>query len=431
MKRTNIHIAYSILLAVTALICFSSPAIAQTDGAVSSLSPDYLPADSIFARYLRSTGVELSKNNKITLIGSGAEKFQLLFADLQQTQQEAHLEYFNFRNDSIATLLFQQLTSCVQRGVKVRAMFDGFGNLSNNQPLQKKHVRHWNKQGIELVQYDPIVFPYLNHVFSRDHQKIVVLDNKIAYTGGMNVADYYINGLPGIGEWRDMHLRIEGAVALDLQRAFLYTWNKTTRQHLTLDSLSPTPVPDETDTLGGRVAIVQRIPRKSPKAMRQAYVRAIDAAEHSVQIINPYFTPTSSIRKALKRAVKRGVKVEVMIPGKSDIPFTPDAAFYIANQLRKKGVRVYVFNGGFHHSKIMMIDGRFCTVGSTNLNARSLRYDYEINAFLFDLPITAELQEIFEADKEESTVLTQDEYKKKKPLRRLFGWFAHLLTPFL
>lgn len=165
--------------------------------------------------------------------------------------------------------------------------------------------------------------------------------------------------------------------------------------------------------------------------MRDAYIAAINSARHKIQIINPYFTPTASIRKALEKAIKRGVRVDIMIPGKSDIPFTPDAALYIANSLRKKGAHIYIYNGGFHHSKIMMIDERFCTVGSTNLNSRSLRYDYEINAFILDLPVTAELTEIFRQDKADSTVLTKEEYKKRSIRKRILGWFAHLFTPVL
>ena len=120
-----------------------------------------------------------------------------------------------------------------------------------------------------------------------------------------------------------------------------------------------------------------------------------------------------------------------MIPGKSDIPFTPDAALYIANKLRKKGAEIYIFNGGFHHSKIMMIDSIYCTVGSTNLNSRSLRYDYEVNAFIFDKETTQELIDIFNTDKNNSTLLTSEMYRKRTPWKKFIGWFAHLFTPFL
>ena len=165
--------------------------------------------------------------------------------------------------------------------------------------------------------------------------------------------------------------------------------------------------------------------------MRRVYAQAIESAENKVQIINPYFTPTKIITKAIKNAINKGVEVEIMIPGKSDINFTPDAAFYIANKLRKKGANIYIFNGGFHHSKIMMIDSLYCTVGSTNLNSRSLRYDYEVNAFIFDTETTAELISIFNEDKEESTLLTAEIYKQRSTWKKFVGWFAHLLTPFL
>ena len=161
------------------------------------------------------------------------------------------------------------------------------------------------------------------------------------------------------------------------------------------------------------------------------YGKSLDAAQHKVQIVNPYFTPTHSIKKAIRRALKRGVEVEIMIPGKSDIPFTPDAAFYTSNKLRKKGAEIYIYNGGFHHSKIMMVDSLFCTVGSTNLNSRSLRYDYEVNAFIFDKETTHELSSMFEDDKKDSTLLTKEEYKKRSAWKRFVGWFANMFTPFL
>ena len=138
-----------------------------------------------------------------------------------------------------------------------------------------------------------------------------------------------------------------------------------------------------------------------------------------------------SVRKAIKKALKNGVKIEIMIPGKSDIGFTPDAAMYISNKLRKKGADIYIFNGGFHHSKIMMVDSMYCTVGSTNLNSRSLMYDYEVNAFIFDTETTNELMEVFKEDQKNSTLLTKEIYKQRTAWKKFLGWFAHLFTPFI
>ena len=363
--------------------------------------------------------------------------------------------------------------------------------MSNNQPLKNKHLKEIRARGIEIYKFDPIRFPYVNHVLKRDHRKIVVIDGKVAYTGGMNVADYYLNGTPQVGSWRDMHMSIEGPAVNDLQRIFLKTWNKVTKQHLDGEAYffvedkkvssaeesiqhpsnveasnikasnlgesnvkdsnledsnikdsnlveshveefnlgesslkEPSPkeslleefnlgtsnseesfldvsknenlpllqaVLTELDTVHAGIgpvhtdvelAIVDREPGVTPKWIRRAYAASIDEADEKIQLINPYFVPTHSIKKALKKALKRGIDVEIMISSKSDIPFTPDASLYFAYKLVKRGAKVYLYDKGFHHSKIMMVDDTFCTLGSANLNSRSLRYDYEVNAFI-------------------------------------------------
>ena len=389
-------------------------------------------SDSILISYLKEYGIETTNHNELKLLKSGKEKFIDLFQKIEEAKHHIHLEYFNFRNDSIANTLFELLGKKAQEGIEVRAIFDAFGNASNNQPLKKKHLKAIREKGIEIVKFDPIKFPWINHVFHRDHRKIVVIDGTIGYTGGMNIADYYINGLPEIGEWRDMHVRIEGEAVSHLQDIFLDMWNKCTKQDIGGNAYYPyrtssCAVPSEEN----EVAIVDRYPKKNAKTMRRVYAKAIESAERNVQIINPYFTPTRIIKKAIKKAVEKGVNVEIMIPGKSDIKFTPDAALYIANQLRKKGANIYIYNGGFHHSKIMMIDSTYCTVGSTNLNSRSLHYDYEVNAFIFDKETTDELITMFKEDQEDSTLLTAEIYKKRSLWKKFVGWFAHLLTPFL
>ena len=392
---------------------------------------EYIPSDSIFARYLHGRNIPIYNNNEIELLPNGKIKFESLFEAIRHAKKHIHLEYFNFRSDSIAKEIFTLLAEKAQEGVKVRAMFDDFGNLSNNRPLRKEHLKMLNDRGIEIIRFDPMKFPYINHAFSRDHQKIVIIDGKTGYTGGMNIADYYINGLPEIGAWRDMHLCLEGPAVSGLQKAFLYVWNKETKQNIGGDTYFPygedsTYTPEQ---LGKQVAIVQRVPHKSPDAVRRAYIEAMDAAEHHIRIVTPYFTPTRSVRKAIYRALKRGIRVEIMLSEKCDISFTPDGGFYYANKFRKAGAHIYLYKGGFHHTKVMTVDDRFCTVGSTNLNSRSLKYDYEINAFIFDLQTTWELDEIYKKDKTDSERMTKEYYRKRGAWRNFVGWFAHLLTP--
>ena len=388
-------------------------------------------SDSTIIEYLKEYGIHTTTNNEVKILKSGHEKFINLFKDIKKAKHHIHLEYFNFRNDSIANALFDLLAKKAEEGVEIRALFDSFGNSSNNKPLKKKHLKAIRAKGIEIEEFDPIRFPWINHAFRRDHRKIIVIDGEIGYTGGMNIADYYINGLPKIGEWRDIHIRMEGNAVECLQDIFLYMWNETTNQNIQGEKYYPYSNEKIKVINNKKIAIVDRNPKKDTKGMRRTLAKAIESAENKVQIINPYFTPTRIIKRAIKNALGKGVKVEIMIPGKSDIPFSPDASMYIANSLRKKGADIYIFNGGFHHSKIMMIDSLYCSVGSANLNSRSLRCDYEVNAFIFDQETTDELIQIFSEDQKDSTLLTKEIYKDRGLWKKFISWFAHLFTPFL
>ncbi|WP_025798461.1 cardiolipin synthase [Hoylesella saccharolytica] len=399
-------------------------------------------SDSLIVKQMREEGVKFSHNNSVTLLMSGQEKFDDMFAAIRQARETVHLEYFNFRNDSIANKLFELLAQKAQEGVKIRALFDGFGNDSNNKPLKKKRLKELRQQGIEIYEFDPVRFPWVNHVFHRDHRKIVVIDGNIAYTGGMNVADYYIKGTEVVGSWRDMHCRIEGDEVNTLQAIFLKIWNKTTKQKIHRADLYKGGVqsihfvglkPDTCTTAGQKmVGIINREPRITNKIIRSFYTKAINSAQDSIKLINPYLTLNRKLKKALKNAVKRGVKVEIMVSTHSDIPLTPDCVFYTVHKLMKKGVNVWMYTPGFHHTKIITVDGKFCTVGSANLNARSLNFDYEENAIIIDQETTQQLSDMFDRDKVDSFKLTKKSWNEfRTGWQKFVGWFAHLLTPFL
>ncbi len=399
-------------------------------------------SDSLIVENLRDEGITFSHNNSVTLLMSGQEKFDDMFQAIRQARSSVHLEYFNFRNDSIASLLFRLLAQKAKEGVEVRALFDGFGNDSNNRPLKRKHLKQMRSVGIEIYEFDPVNFPWVNHVFHRDHRKIVVIDGKIAYTGGMNVADYYINGTEVVGEWRDMHCRIEGDEVNTLQKIFLRMWNKVTGQNVYgakyyrgyhgVDYITGLK-PDTCCTAGKKmVGIINREPRVTNKIIRKFYTDAINEAKDSIKLVNPYLTLNNTLKRALRNAVKRGVKVEIMVSAHSDIPLTPDCVFYNVHNLMQHGVDVWIYKKGFHHTKIIMVDGRFCTVGSANLNARSLNFDYEENAVIIDPCTTKELNDMFERDKVESFKLTEETWDEwRTPWQKFVGWFASLLTPFL
>ncbi len=400
-------------------------------------------SDSLIVSQLRSKGIRFSHNNSVTLLTNGQAKFDDLFQAVRQARSSIHLEYFNFRNDSIASLLFDLLAQKAKEGVKVRALYDGFGNSSNNRPLKKKHINEIRANGIEIYEFKPLKFPWFHAIFNRDHRKIVVIDGQIAYTGGMNVADYYIKGTEVVGSWNDMHCRIDGDEVNTLQAIFLKMWNKVSGQNVhgaeyfrakKQDYLVEGLKPDTSATAYHKmVGIINREPHISKDIIRYFYVNAINDAKDSIKLISPYFTLSHQLKKALKNAVKRGVKVEIMLSTKSDVPLTPDCGFYNAHKLMKAGCKVWMYTPGFHHTKIIMVDGKFCTVGSANLNSRSLRWDYEENAVIIDPCTTAQLSALFDRDKKDSFLLNEDNWRKwRTGGQRFKGWFAAtFLTMFL
>ena len=430
MTHKKVFTTYLRNALLTALLfCLWLPATGQT-------------SDSLIVAHLRQKGITFSRDNSVTLLMSGQEKFDDLFLAIDQAQKSIHMEYFNFRNDSINRVLISHLAPKVKEGVEVRLLFDGFGNVSNNQPMRRCDLDSIRALGIEIYEFNPVRFPYLDDIWSRDHRKIVVIDGKVAYTGGMNVADYYIKGTQQVGEWHDMHCRIEGTEVNTLQAIFLRMWNKVTRQNLHgpqyFRGLGDTSYfhglkPDTCSTAGHKtVGIINREPHTSNKIIREFYTHAIDMAQDSIKLINPYFTLNRSIKRALRKAVKRGVKVEIMLSVKSDIPLTPDCGFYNAHRLMKHGCTVWMYKPGFHHTKVIMVDGRLCTVGSANLNARSLSWDYEENAVIADSCTTHQLDRLFDAERSDSFLLTPETWKQwRTPWQRFRGWFAHLLAPWL
>ena len=369
-------------------------------------------------------GLPFYENNRVTLLPSGEIKFRDLFQAVEQAEKYICLDYFKFQQDSICGELIARLCRKAQEGVEVRVLFDDFGNKHSDFPLSDTLQARLRLSGIQIAAFDRVRFPWINHLMHRDHHKIAVIDGKVVYTGGMNVADYYLHGKPKVGKWRDMHVRMEGPIVEAYEELFK-KMNKegqgarSKEQENTKESqtyghsscslpLAPCPI-----------FFASRIPKETPRIMRQTYSIAIDNAEHLVQIVNPYAGLFGEVRAALRRALERGVRVQFMVSTKSDGKVNDDVTGLEMRKLMKRGAEVYYFDGGFHHSKVMMIDSLFYTVGTTNLDARSLCFDYEVNAFIFDTATTHELQQIFAEDVERhSTLLTPEVWKQRFPLRR-------------
>ena len=281
------------------------------------------------------------------------------------------------------------------------------------------------EKGIEIVKVAPLKFPWVDYFASRDHRKIVVIDGKVGYIGGINVADYYLNGIEGVGEWRDMHSRVEGEAVNELQKIFLDMWYAETKERIEGDVYFP----QHNEESGADIAVVDRWPGRTPSRMRDVYANAIYAAKDSIILINPYFVPMPGVRKAIEDALDEGVKVTLVLSEKGDIPMIPDGVWRVSYQLMKRGAEVYMYTGGFNHSKVMCVDGLYCTIGSANLNSRSLIYDYESNIFIIGKEDTEELYNCIDLDRQKSYRVTKEIYKKRCWWNRFYGWLVTLVTP--
>ncbi len=370
-------------------------------------------------------GLPFYDGNAVTVLPTGIGKYESLFADIERARRFVHLDYFKFQNDSICHALFDLLARKAAQGVEVRVIFDSFGNSHSDLPLPKSYIEELRSKGIQIYPFSRVRFPWVSQLLHRNHHKIALIDGEMVYTGGMNVADYYLHGKPKVGEWRDMHMKVVGPVVDGYEYIFEMMWYDVSGEILETEHYRSTVQLEN----GAELVLVNRVPLENPQVMRDAYAVAIDNANHIIQIVNPYATLVGTVSKALKRALKRGVRLQIMVSTNCDVSVTPGVIALEMHKLMKRGAEVYYFNGGFHHSKYMTVDGEFCTIGTANLDGRSLCCDYEVNSFIFDPVVTHELEEIFRRDREERCeLLTPQLWKEKFSLRtKLSGRFFRLI----
>ena len=371
-------------------------------------------------RDFQRLGLSFYECHDVRILPTGEIKFRDLFQTVEQARKYILMDYFKFQQDSICGALLDILRRKAREGVKVYILFDSFGNHDSDYPLSDTLQASIRRSGVEIAAFDPLRFPWINHLMHRDHHKIAVIDGEVVYTGGMNVADYYLHGKPKVGKWRDMHIRMSGSIVMAYEELFWKMWRKVKNNSNQPDECnSDSSLFTLHSSPSTSIAFASRWPRETPRIMRQTYCAAIDNAEHLVQIVNPYAMIFGEVRASLRRALERGVKVQFMVSTKSDGMANDDVIGLEMRKLMKRGAEVWYYNDGFHHSKVMMIDSQFCTVGTTNLDARSLCFDYEVNAFIFDPATTAALQQVFDDDvANHCTLLTPEVFRQRFPLKR-------------
>ncbi|MFB4164429.1 cardiolipin synthase [Alteribacillus sp. JSM 102045] len=368
----------------------------------------------------------LTQDNDVDLFTDGKEKFEQLIQDIENAKDHIHLQYYILRHDNLGSRLLYILTKKAKEGVKVRVLYDEMGSRS----LSKKVFRSLKEAGGEVEIFFPKRIPFINlRLNYRNHRKLVIIDGKIGYVGGFNVGDEYLGLNPKFGYWRDTHLRMQGQVVKAVQTRFILDWNQATHHHYIHYDERYFPL---TEPVGDMAAqIVSSGPDSEWEQIKNGYIKMITSANESVFIQTPYFIPDQSLMDALRIAALSGKDVRIMIPNKPDHPFVYWATFSHIGELLKTGARVFIYENGFIHAKTIVVDGKVGSVGTANIDVRSFRLNFEVNAFLYHRPTVERLALIFEQDMQHSRELTYAQYKDRSLWIRFKESISHLLSPIL
>lgn len=378
----------------------------------------------IITLLLNSNKALLTVHNRVQVLNNGTETFAEIKAALWAARSSIHLEYYIIEDDPLGREVADILIAKVQEGVEVRIIYDDVGSWG----LGKKYIGRLRKAGVEVKCFMQVVFPWLtSHVNYRNHRKILVIDGKIGFTGGINIAQRYLTGTR-LGPWRDTHLRIEGEAVGMLQVVFIADWFFVSKQFLSnyTKYLPKSHVAEET-----MMQIATSGPDSDWASIMQAFFAAITHAQHHIYISSPYFLPNEAILTAIKVASLSGIDVRIMIPSRSDSKIVYWASRSYIGELIDANVQVYLYRNGFNHSKLIMIDGQFSSVGTANMDVRSFEDNFEVSAILYDRTITQELEQEFLHDLERSRLVTREYWESRPTLHNFYEALSRLFSPLL
>lgn len=369
----------------------------------------------------------ITDNNDIRVYTDGEEKFKALLNEMDHARNYIHLEYYIIRNDELWKEIEKVLIRKARQGVEVRVLFDSMGCRS----MHNADWKRLEKAGVEVAEFFPAVFGKLQlRVNYRNHRKIVVIDGRIGFVGGFNIGREYLGRDKKFGYWRDTHICIEGSAVTSLAVRFVLDWNYAAKENLFLEDRL-FEIPQYVRAGRDPVQIVSSGPDSHSQEIRNNYLKMIHMAKKSVYLQTPYFVPDDAILNALKIAAKSGVDVRIMIPCKPDHPFVYWATTSYLGEMIEAGAKCYTYDNGFLHTKCVCVDGLVSCIGTANMDIRSFKLNFEVNAVIYSAKTTRKLEEAFENDIAKSTLVTKKIYEKRSMLIRFKEQFCRLLSPLL
>ena len=374
---------------------------------------------------LKTNNSVLTQDNRIQIFSNGTEKFETLIDDISLAKDHIHIQYYIFKLDQLGQRILSALIKKARQGVKVRILYDEMGSRG----LKKGRFKELMELGGEVEVFFPSILPLFNPRLNfRNHRKIVIIDGRIGYIGGFNVGDEYLGLNKKFGYWRDTHLKMEGSSVHPLQTRFLLDWNQASNNNINYSEKYFPAIPKKGDVA---TQIVSSGPDAEWPAIKNGYLKLLMSAKRYIYIQTPYFIPDSSFLNAIEVATLSGIDVRIMIPNKPDHMFVYWATYSYVGELLKAGAKVYIYEKGFIHAKMIVIDDEASTVGTANIDVRSFSLNFEVNAFIYNREISHELAEIFERDIFDCTELTIEQYNNRSNIIKFKESVSRLLTPIL
>ena len=361
--------------------------------------------------------------NRIAIFHNGTDKFESLFRDIANAQKYIHLQYYIIEDDELGCRLKDCLIERAKAGVKIRVIYDHIGSLR----VKKCFFRQMQEAGIEVYPFFRVAFPpFATRINWRNHRKICVIDGKIGYVGGMNVANRYVNG-GNFARWRDTHMRVSGSGVAALQYSFAVDWSFMGHELLEV----PVNFEISADEDAAGMQLLTSGPTSEWSNISMLMLKAIGNAKKRVYIQTPYFLPTDSMLRALQAAALAKVDVRVMIPRYSDSAILTYASYSYVLECLRAGIKIYLYNGGMLHSKTMMIDEDFSSIGSANIDFRSFEHNFESTMFIYSRESNAELVGQFMDDLSYSERINLSAWKNRSKLQKAKESILRLLSPVL
>lgn len=370
----------------------------------------------------------ITTNNTVQLLSNGEEKFPEVLKALSNAKNHIHIEYYIFEDDETGRSIEKILIDKVKEGVEVRFIYDDFGSSS----IRKNLVKRLKENGINAFPFYKIKLIHLaNRLNYRNHRKIIVIDGKTSFVGGINVSDKYDNSKGGSKLfWRDMHLKIEGDATAILQHIFIGDWNYCADKKLNVTE-KYFPKPEIISNATQNVQIVSSGPDSDRPSIYYAIIKTIQSAKQEILLTSPYFIPGETIIDAIKMAALSGVKVKLLVPGISDSFLVNAAAKSYYTQLLQAGVQIYLYQKGFVHAKTVVADRSVAMVGTANLDYRSFDLNFEVNAVVYDKEIAAKLANYFDEDLKNADEIEINSWLNRPKHIQLIEKIARLVSPLL